>query len=233
MLDLKIKYPDFYRFYGRRIAKKLSNNSIQDINNYFNSNSFDEEIINCFNKKKTIKTDNVFKKTIVEIGFGNGEFLINQAKENEDTLYIGCEVYLNGFSRVLKYKYNNNIENIKICSVNFIYLISVLENLSIDKFYFINPDPWPKVRHNKRRVINLSNLNLLASKIKINSSILITTDSKDYYENIISISHDQMLAFKEIKYEELNSSSLLYGISSYQRKAINRNDKVYKIEFIK
>ena len=122
MLDLKIKYPDFYRFYGRRIAKKLSNNSIQDINNYFNSNSFDEEIINCFNKKKKIKIDNFFKKIIVEIGFGTGEFLINQSKENKDILYIGCEVYLNGFSRVLKYKYNNNIDNIKICSVNFIYL---------------------------------------------------------------------------------------------------------------
>ena len=73
----------------------------------------------------------------------------------------------------------------------------------------------------------------MASKIKKNSSVIVTTDSKDYYDYIISISHDQMLAFKEMKYEELDSSSLLYGISSYQRKAINRNDKVYKMEFIK
>lgn len=230
MFDLKVKYPEFYRFYGRRIAKKLSHQSKRHIETYFDNHSFDEEIVNCFNKKKFINTDQVYKKTILEIGFGNGEFLVNNSERNKDILYIGCEVYLNGFSNVLNYIYKNNVKNIRICSVNFIFLISVLRDLSLEKVYFINPDPWPKARHHKRRIVNVENLNLLTSKIKKNCSIIITTDSKEYYEYIISIINDPNLSIKKMKYTELNNSDSLYGISAYQRKAINRNDKIYKIE---
>jgi hypothetical protein len=53
--DLKSKYPDFYRFYGRRVAKKLSHKSIQSIDYYFKERSFDEEVINSFNEKKIVE----------------------------------------------------------------------------------------------------------------------------------------------------------------------------------
>ena len=225
MLDLKSKYPDFYRFYGRRVAKKLSDKSIDSINYYFRRGSFDEEIINSFNERKLLKIDKKFQRITLEVGFGNGEFLIKQSNLNKDSLFIGCEVYLNGFSKVLNKINDRQINNIKICSINFIYLVQVLKNETIDQIYFINPDPWPKARHNKRRVINIENLNLMASKLKKNCSIIVTTDSLDYYEYIVSIFKNKDLIFRNMEYEELKTSDKLYGISSYQRKAINRNDK--------
>ena len=85
MLDLKSKYPDFYRFYGRRVAKKLSNQSIESIDYYFKSKSFDEEVINNFNERKLRKVDKKFQKIVLEVGFGNGEFLINQSNLNNQT----------------------------------------------------------------------------------------------------------------------------------------------------
>ena len=109
MLDLKSTYPDFYRFYGRRVAKKLSDKSIESINYYFESSSFDEEVINSFNERKSLKIDKKFQKISLEVGFGNGEFLIKQSNLNKDSLFIGCEVYLNGFSKVLK-KINSIID---------------------------------------------------------------------------------------------------------------------------
>ena len=233
MHDLKSKYPDFYRFYGRRVAKKLSDKSIESINYYFKSSSFDEEVINSFNIKKTLRIDKKFKKISLEIGFGNGEFLIKQSNLNKDSLFIGCEVYLNGFSKVLNKINDKQIKNIKICSINFIYLVQVLKNETIDQIYFINPDPWPKARHNKRRVINIENLNLMASKLKKNCSIVVTTDSLDYYEYIVSIFKNKDLTFRKMEHEELKTTDILYGISSYQRKAINRNDKIYKVEIFK
>jgi tRNA (guanine-N(7)-)-methyltransferase len=233
LLDLKSKYPDFYRFYGRRVAKKLSDKSIESINYYFKSRSFDEEVINSFNDKKLLKIDKKFQKISLEIGFGNGEFLIKQSNLNKDSLFIGCEVYLNGFSKVLNKINDRQINNIKICSINFIYLVQVLKNETIDQIYFINPDPWPKARHNKRRIINIENLNLMASKLKNNCSIVITTDSLDYYEYIVSIFKNKDLIFRKIEHEELKTTDILYGISSYQRKAINRNDKIYKVEIFK
>ena len=233
MLDLKSKYPDFYRFYGRRVAKKLSDKSIESINYYFKSNSFDEEVINSFNERQSLKIDKKFQRITLEVGFGNGEFLIKQSNLNKDSLFIGCEVYLNGFSKVLNKINDRQINNIKICSINFIYLVQVLKNETIDQIYFINPDPWPKARHNKRRVINIENLNLMASKLKKNCSIIVTTDSLDYYEYIVSIFKNKDLIFRNMEYKELKISDKLYGISSYQRKAINRNDKIYKVEIFK
>ena len=233
MHDLKSKYPDFYRFYGRRVAKKLSDKSIESINYYFKSSSFDEEVINSFNERQSLKIDKKFQRITLEVGFGNGEFLINQSNLNKDSLFIGCEVYLNGFSKVLNKINDRQIKNIKICSINFIYLVQVLKNETIDQIYFINPDPWPKARHNKRRVINIENLNLMASKLKKNCSIVVTTDSLDYYEYIISIFKNKDLTFRKMEHEELKTTDKLYGISSYQRKAINRNDKIYKVEIFK
>ena len=233
MLDLKSKYPDFYRFYGRRVAKKLSNKSIESINYYFKSSSFDEEVINSFNKRQSLKIDKKYQRITLEVGFGNGEFLIKQSNLNKDSLFIGCEVYLNGFSKVLNKINDRQINNIKICSINFIYLIQVLKNETIDQIYFINPDPWPKARHNKRRVINIENLNLIASKLKKNCSIVVTTDSLDYYEYIVSILKNKDLIFRKIEHGELKTTDKLYGISSYQRKAINKNAKIYKVEIFK
>ena len=233
MLDLKSKYPDFYRFYGRRIAKKLSDKSIESIDHYFKSSSFDEEVINSFNKRKSINIDKKFERITLEVGFGNGEFLIKQSNLNKDSLFIGCEVYLNGFSKVLNKINDRQIKNLKICSINFIYLVQVLKNETIDQIYFINPDPWPKARHNKRRIINIENLNLLALKLKKNCSIIVTTDSLDYYEYIISIFKNKDLIFRKMEHEELKATDKLYGISSYQRKAINKNTKIYKVEIFK
>ena len=87
MLDLKSKYPDFYRFYGRRVAKKLSLKSLESIDDYFKSNSFDEEVINSFNERKSLKIDKKFQKIILEVGFGNGEFLIKQSNLNKKNLW--------------------------------------------------------------------------------------------------------------------------------------------------
>ena len=233
MLDLKSKYPDFYKFYGRRVAKKLSSKSVGSINRYFKEDSFDAEVINRFNEKKTVEIDKKFKKTILEIGFGNGEFLIHQSNLDKETMFLGCEVYLNGFSKVLNKIYDKQIKNIKICSINFVYLVKVLKDETIDQVYFINPDPWPKIRHNKRRVINIENLKSLSSKLKKNSKITITTDSQDYYEGIVSIFAGKSLLFSKVNHEELKTTDPLYGISTYQRKAIDRNDKIFKIEIFK
>ena len=154
MIDLKNRYSDFYKFYGRRISKKLSSNSLEVIENYFSNKSFDLEVIECFNNKLFLNLDKKYKKVYLEIGFGNGDFLISSAKLNNDNFFIGSEVYLNGFSKVLKYIETNNLKNIKICNTNFIFLISVLNPLSLDAVYLINPDPWQKLRHQKRRIIN-------------------------------------------------------------------------------
>ena len=67
MLDLKDKYPDFYRFYGRRIAKKLSSASVKTIENHFNSVSLDQKIIDFYNKKNLLILALIIKKSVLKL----------------------------------------------------------------------------------------------------------------------------------------------------------------------
>ena len=114
---------------------------------------------------------------IIEIGFGNGSTLIESASNNPEKNFIGIEVYDSGFGQCL-----NDIEKQKINNIRLIYddAVDVLQNtikkktLSEVNIYF--PDPWPKKRHHKRRLINNNFLVLLSKTMKDKGIINISTD---------------------------------------------------------
>ncbi len=235
MFDLNHKFPEFYQFHGRRISKKISESNINLINNKFKKYSIDNDVINLLIKedyKLNLSINNDFKKIIIEVGFGNGDYLINNAKENPNCLYIGSEVYINGIARVLKYILKYNLENIKLCGINFLYLLKSLKPKTIDEIYVINPDPWPKKRHNKRRLLNSNNLLSMNTLLKKEGKIFISTDSKDYFDEIkLAINKENY--FDEVIYACMSDSDIMYGISNYQRKAISKNKDIYKIEIFR
>ncbi len=234
MFELSNQFPKFYQFHGRRITKKLSLSSIELIKSEFKKYSLDEDVISLLNKKKNnlnLSLNNNFKKIVIEVGFGNGDYLINNAKKNPHILYIGSEVYINGIAKVLKYIVNSNTNNIKLCGINFLYLLESLKLKTIDEIYIINPDPWPKKRHNKRRLLNLDNLASMYKLLKKNGKIFITTDSKKYFDEIILVLKDDT-QFNEVLHEKIIKSDIMYGISNYQKKAILNKKDIYKIEIL-
>ena len=105
MLFKKIDFAKYYRFQGRRISKKLSLTKVELYNKHFYQYSFDDEIIQYLESKKSnfnLENKHKLKKTVIEVGFGNGEYLIKQAKLNTDFFYFGSEVFVNGIVNVLK-----------------------------------------------------------------------------------------------------------------------------------
>ena len=235
MFELNNSFPEFYQFHGRRISKKISASNIDLIKNKFEEYSIDNDVINLLNKKNyklNLSINNSFKKIIIEVGFGNGDYLINSAKENPNFLYIGSEVYINGIARVLKYISNYNLNNIKLCGMNFLYLMKSLKLKTIDEIYVINPDPWPKKRHNKRRLLNLNNLLSMNNLLKKGGKIFITTDSKDYFDDISLAINDEK-QFDRVTFGRMTDSDVLRGISNYQRKAILNKRDIYKIEIFR
>tara|TARA_Y100001970_G_scaffold286772_1_gene409754 strand:+ start:876 stop:1586 length:711 start_codon:yes stop_codon:yes gene_type:complete len=232
LFELNNSFPEFYQFHGRRISKKISESNIELIKNQFKEYSIDNDVINLLNRKNyklNLSTNHNFKKIIIEVGFGNGDYLINNAKENPNFLYIGSEVYINGIAKVLKYISKNKINNIKLCGINFLYLLKSLKNETIDEIYVINPDPWPKKRHNKRRLLNRKNLLLMKKLLKKNGKIFISTDSKDYFDEI-KLATNKKDQFNKVTFGCMSESDVMYGISNYQRKAISNNKEIYKIE---
>ena len=105
-------------------------------------------------------------ETIIEIGFGNGEVTSQMALIKPEYNYIGLEVYLKGFVRLLKEIGENSIDNVRIMRFN---AIDVLENMIADNsvagFHIFFPDPWPKKKHHKRRIMKSEFLHLLATKL--------------------------------------------------------------------
>ena len=235
MFDLSNSFPEFYQFHGRRISKKISVSNIDLIKNKFEEHSIDNDVISLLNQKNyklDLSINNDFKKIIIEVGFGNGDYLINNAKENPNFLYIGSEVYINGIARVLKHILNYNLNNIKLCGMNFLHLMKSLKLKTIDEIYVINPDPWPKKRHNKRRLLNCNNLLSMNNLLKKGGKIFITTDSKDYFDDISLAINDEK-QFDRVTFGRMTDSDVLRGISNYQRKAILNKRDIYKIEIFR
>ena len=234
MFNLSDKFPEFYQFHGRRISRKLSKANLELIQNLYGQYSIDHHVIDLLSKKTynlDLSLNNKFKKIMIEVGFGNGEHLIFNAKKNQECLYIGSEVYINGIAKVLKNIKKFNLENIKICGLNFLYLLRSLKFKSINEIYIINPDPWPKKRHNKRRLLNYDTILSMKKVIKKNGRIFVSTDSKDYFDQI-KLTIGQNRIFDSATFESMSDSDAMYGISNYQRKAISNNQNIYKIEFI-
>ncbi len=133
---------------------------------------------------------NEFLGYVLEIGFGSGENILFNAKNNPTFGYIGCEVFTSGVVTLLKDMQNEQISNIRIWHDDALELLPRLPNNSLSLAYILHPDPWPKRRHNNRRLINEDLLKLLATKMKKNGQILIITDHQDYGQAINKITQE-------------------------------------------
>lgn len=119
-------------------------------------------------------------KVWLEIGFGAGEHMAWQAQANLDTGIIGCEPFINGVAALLGEIDDQNINNIRIWNNDARDVLDWLEDGSIDRVFVLYPDPWPKVRHHKRRLISPATLKLLARVMRHGAQLRIGTDIPDY-----------------------------------------------------
>lgn len=116
----------------------------------------------------------------LEIGFGAGEHLAAQARSNGHLGIIGCEPYLNGVARLLSEIDTDGLQNIRIFRDDARLLIERLEDACISRAFVLFPDPWPKSRHNKRRIVGPVTLPHLARILRDGAELRIATDDPSY-----------------------------------------------------
>ena len=119
------------------------------------------------NSDELYTSSSLFSKTILEIGFGNGENLIFLAEQSPDTWFRGSEVYLAGIGYLIGEMQERNINNIRIHKGDIRLLIEDITEPVFSNVLIICPDPWPKARHHKRRLIRSDFLELIHPTIKL------------------------------------------------------------------
>ena len=160
--------------------------------------------------------------SLLDIGFGAGETLVSIAQNKLDMSLLGAEVYRSGIGTVLSKADEFNLENIKIVNEDAEDLLQnkILDN-SFDAIIMLYPDPWPKRRHHKRRLIKKEFINLLNKKLKPNGIFYFKTDWKDYFDKV-------NLLFEGTSWEDLNLKDLEEHLrdippTSFEKKAIQAN----------
>lgn len=125
---------------------------------------------------------------ILEIGFGMGTSTAEIAKSNLNKNYIAIEVHSPGVGNLLKLIQESDIRNLKIIQHDAVEVLNVMiKNDSLDGIHIFFPDPWPKKRHHKRRLIQSNLLKLIAQKIKKSGYLHIATDWEEYALWIIDL----------------------------------------------
>lgn len=162
--------------FGRVKSKKLSPNQERLFNDFLPTVS-----VASYEEVK----DTPCEELIVEIGFGCGEHLIHQALSNPEKLYIGCEPFINGSVKTLAQIEKEDIGNIRIFNGDAREILETFPSESVDKFFILQPDPWPKLRHYKRRLIQPEFLDLISSKLKLGKLVRMSTDDYSYAKWIV------------------------------------------------
>ena len=116
----------------------------------------------------------------LEIGFGAGEHLASQAAANPDVGLIGCEPFLNGVVGALNHIRDDGLDNVRLYMGDALDVLDRLAPASLDRAFLLHPDPWPKLRHAKRRFVNPGPLDALASRLKPGAELRIGTDHPVY-----------------------------------------------------
>ena len=124
----------------------------------------------------------------LEVGFGNGDSLLEMAIDQPNQNFLGIEVYEAGVGRLINEANKNKLSNLKIIKDDAVEVLTknILDN-SISHFQLFFPDPWHKKKHHKRRIVQISFLDLLSKKLKKDGVIHIATDWENYAEHIMEL----------------------------------------------
>lgn len=169
---------------------------------------------------------------IIEIGFGNGESFLQMAKNNPMTNYLGFEVYLGGFAECITSAGESGLENVRVMRYDAKYIIeNYIEDESVKAFQIYFPDPWPKKRHHKRRLINSEFVSILSKKLLKDGYIHFATDVEDYADEALSVFSKN----KELKnkYKDFSPTNENRVSSTFERKGLECGRIIRDIIFVK
>ena len=161
-----------------------------------------------------------------------GDATIEIAEKNSDTGYIAIDVHRPGIAKVLREINDRKLENIKVIEHD---AVEVFENMIPDKslsgIHMFFPDPWPKNRHHKRRLIKDEFISLISGKLKEGGYLYICTDWIDYALWIMDVMNNQSLL--KNKYNSFAPHQEWRPLTKFEKKGLDKNHKIWEVMYVK
>ena len=120
------------------------------------------------------------QKTLLEIGFGNGEVIGQFATEHADWTCLGVEVYRPGIGALIRRCQSESLTNVQIAETDAMALLEAMPDSCLDLIFVFFPDPWPKRKHHRRRLVDDEFAGEIERTLKPNASIRLATDWEHY-----------------------------------------------------
>jgi len=123
----------------------------------------------------------------LEIGFGGGEHLTAQAGGNPDVGIVGCEPFMNGVAKLLSQIDEDDLKNVRIHADDARDIFPDFPDGSLDRVFILFPDPWPKTKHHKRRLIQTALLDEMARMLKDGGEFRFASDHMGYVRWVLAV----------------------------------------------
>ena len=160
-----------FQFYGRRKGKTLRPHHAKLIADLLPQLQF-----------APAHFDFARKPVRLEIGFGGGEHLAHQAELHPDVAFIGAEPFVNGVAKLLAVIEAKKLQNVSVHAGDVRELFELLPDQSLERIYLLYPDPWPKTRHHRRRLVSQENLQQFHRLLKPGGLFLFASDIDQYVQ---------------------------------------------------
>ena len=139
-------------------------------------------------KNIDLSTFGAFEKVVLEVGFGNGESLVEMAQSDVNTLFIGAEVHKPGLGHALILAQEKELKNLRVIEHDAVdFIDQMLPDNNIDRVQVFFPDPWHKKRHFKRRLIQPEFCKNLHRILKPDGILHVVTDWVPYAEHCLEV----------------------------------------------
>jgi tRNA (guanine-N7-)-methyltransferase len=128
--------------------------------------------------------DDPLQEVWLEIGFGTGDHMLEQLSQHPEISMVGCEPFINGVANVLVHLSPEDYKRVRIWHEDVRYLLESIPTSYFSKVFILFPDPWPKKRHHRRRLITKEFISLLLITLKEKALLHVASDDVSYVEQI-------------------------------------------------
>lgn len=166
----------------------------------------------------------------VDLGCGDGTFLVGMAEHYKEHNFLGVERLLGRVKKVAKKATRAELDNCKVLRLESKYTIEWLfPEASIDRLHLLCPDPWPKAKHHKRRLIQQEFLEVLFRVLKPGGEFCFKTDHQEYFEWVV----EEMETFQKFQQLEWNEDSFFYPKTDFQQQWEAEGKSMYQLRFLR